>query len=105
MTPFSGLHEQGSRRCALVARGRLNMANNPKKVKDPTEVALSAIQEALNITEPNVDPNRASARTDAAPEQSAMPAFEDAPFDFRSTQAAPSFDAISDEPRAPRRAA
>ena len=25
------------------------MANNPKKVKDPTEVALSAIQEALNI--------------------------------------------------------
>jgi len=23
------------------------MANNPKKVKDPTEVALSAIQEAL----------------------------------------------------------
>ena len=27
------------------------MANNPKKVKDPTEVALSAIQEALNISE------------------------------------------------------
>lgn len=25
------------------------MANNPKKIKDPTEVALSAIQEALNI--------------------------------------------------------
>ena len=25
------------------------MANTPKKVKDPTEVALSAIQEALNI--------------------------------------------------------
>ena len=24
------------------------MANNPKKIKDPTEVALSAIQEALN---------------------------------------------------------
>src|ERR1700735_2445788 len=33
-----------------VTRGLgLNMANNPKKVKDPTEVALSAIQEALNI--------------------------------------------------------
>ena len=27
------------------------MANNPKKVKDPTEVALSAIQEALNIAD------------------------------------------------------
>src|SRR4051794_40455566 len=83
---------------------RLNMANNPKKVKDPTEVALSAIQEALNITEPNVDPNRSSARADAPPEQS-TPVFEDAPFDFRSTPAAPSFDAITEEPRAPRRAA
>ena len=29
----------------------LNMANTPKKVKDPTEVALSAIQEALNISD------------------------------------------------------
>ena len=29
------------------------MANNPKKVKDPTEVALSAIQEALNISDTN----------------------------------------------------
>ena len=36
----------------------LNMANNPKKVKDPTEVALSAIQEALNISDTTVDPNR-----------------------------------------------
>ncbi|MFN5572617.1 MAG: methyl-accepting chemotaxis protein, partial [Bradyrhizobium sp.] len=27
------------------------MANTPKKVKDPTEVALSAIQEALNISD------------------------------------------------------
>src|SRR3954470_21836001 len=73
---------------------RLNMANNPKKVKDPTEVALSAIQEALNITEPNVDPNR-SARSDAAPEQTATPAFDDAPFDFRSTPPAPSFEPIA----------
>ena len=31
------------------------MANNPKKVKDPTEVALSAIQEALNISDTTVD--------------------------------------------------
>jgi hypothetical protein len=32
------------------------MANNPRKVKDPTEVALSAIQEALNIAD--VPPNQ-----------------------------------------------
>ena len=25
------------------------MANNPKKIEDPTEAALSAIQEALNM--------------------------------------------------------
>ena len=43
------------------------MANNPKKVKDPTEVALSAIQEALNIsdttvdTQPQFDPQRSRA--------------------------------------------
>ena len=30
------------------------MANNPKKVKDPTEVAFSAIQEALNISDTSV---------------------------------------------------
>src|SRR5215218_1356929 len=38
------------------------MANNPKKVKDPTEVALSAIQEALNIADapaPSLDLERA----------------------------------------------
>ena len=44
------------------------MANNPKKVKDPTEVALSAIQEALNISDVSVsDNNRGSGRSDAAP--------------------------------------
>ena len=35
-----------------------NMANTPKKVKDPTEVALSAIQEALNISDTTVDSSR-----------------------------------------------
>ena len=40
------------------------MANNPKKVKDPTEVALSAIQEALNIGETSGDDNaRGSVRS------------------------------------------
>src|SRR6185369_16812233 len=37
--------------CVNVRGVGLNMANNPKKVKDPTEVALSAIQEALNISD------------------------------------------------------
>jgi hypothetical protein len=48
MTPVSGLRgafAQDSPDAQEVKRGlRLNMANNPKKVKDPTEVALSAIQ-------------------------------------------------------------
>ena len=43
------------------------MANNPKKVKDPTEVALSAIQEALNISDTTSDNSRSAARNDVAP--------------------------------------
>ena len=43
------------------------MANNPKKVKDPTEVALSAIQEALNISDTTVDPNRNSIGGELSP--------------------------------------
>ncbi len=43
------------------------MANNPKKVKDPTEVALSAIQEALNIGETSGnDEGMSSVRSEAA---------------------------------------
>ena len=34
------------------------MANNPRKMKDPTEAALSAIQDALNLREPAPDPTR-----------------------------------------------
>src|SRR5579862_3345840 len=33
------------------------MANNPKKSKDPTEVALSAIQDALEMREPRGGPS------------------------------------------------
>ena len=44
------------------------MANTPKKVKDPTEVALSAIQEALNIDGASGD-IRGSSRNDAARHQ------------------------------------
>src|SRR5215468_3412333 len=32
------------------------MANHPKKMKDPTEVALSAIQEALNVRDSDKAP-------------------------------------------------
>jgi hypothetical protein len=47
------------------------MANNPKKVKDPTEVALSAIQEALNISDaPAADHARGSANGDDTPRSS-----------------------------------
>ena len=60
------------------------MANNPKKVKDPTEVALSAIQEALNISDVPVDTSRSSVRNDAAPaEQPSAPVYDEASFDFR----------------------
>src|SRR4051812_23399371 len=81
------------------------MANNPKKVKDPTEVALSAIQEALNISDAPVDPSRSAVRSEAAPEQpSATPAYDESSFDFRPTTDRPTFDPI-EEQRAPRRAA
>ena len=46
------------------------MANNPKKVKDPTEVALSAIQEALNISDAPIDSSRDSIRSDVTPANS-----------------------------------
>ena len=86
------------------------MANNPKKVKDPTEVALSAIQEALNIGDtrpPITQPRIRSRRTRRRAIHRAVRASR--PFhDARSTRARrtdrPVFDPI-DEPRAARRAA
>src|ERR1700739_2788821 len=90
---------------------RLNMANNPKKVKDPTEVALSAIQEALNISD-TPDNARSSTRSEAAPTSSSAtpdynePSFDtrDAAFDTRPNNALPIFELV-EEPRSPRRAA
>ena len=32
------------------------MANNPKKIVDPTEAALSAIQEALKVRDDQTEP-------------------------------------------------
>jgi hypothetical protein len=82
------------------------MANNPKKVKDPTEVALSAIQEALNISDTNVDTNRNSLGNELAPQTSpsAPPPYSDMSFDTRGSAERPVFDPI-EEPRSPRRAA
>src|SRR5439155_16732298 len=101
-------------------RARLTMANTPKKVKDPTEVALSAIQEALNISDTSADHNRNSADSEMTPPgmASAAPSYSETPFDTRSSDRSsvdrsnvdrssvdrPMFDQI-EEPRAPRRAA
>ncbi|WP_315831462.1 negative regulator of septation ring formation [Bradyrhizobium prioriisuperbiae] len=82
------------------------MANTPKKVKDPTEVALSAIQEALNIsdvapTEPTRD---TGSRRDGGPAPSPKsfndPSFDDQPIAMDNRA---QFDGA--ENRAPRRAA
>src|SRR5213075_1711128 len=82
------------------------MANNPKKAKDPTEVALSAIQEALNISDTTVDTNRNAPNEDAASQMMPPPAPSfDAPYEPRASVAdRPVFDPI-EEPRATRRAA
>src|SRR5215472_7982433 len=77
-----------------------DMANNPKKVKDPTEVALSAIQEALNI-DTGTD---VSIRGDAKPTPAANTAFEQPSFDARPGADLPVFEPIA-EPRLARRPA
>jgi hypothetical protein len=89
------------------------MANNPKKVKDPTEVALSAIQEALNISDTAVSDNaRSSMHAEAAStNSSAIPDFNESSFDIREPafdtrpgNDRPIFEPI-EEPRSTRRAA
>jgi hypothetical protein len=85
------------------------MANNPKKVKDPTEVALSAIQEALNIGDaPMSDNSRGSMHSEPPLMNSSAPSTYDEPsFDTRDTRPnndRPVFDPI-EEPRSGRRAA
>ena len=84
------------------------MANTPKKVKDPTEVALSAIQEALNISDTTVDTSRNSIDSDMEPPtiSSAAPSYSETydTRDMRQNTDRPVFDPI-EEPRSPRRAA
>jgi len=84
------------------------MANNPKKVKDPTEVALSAIQEALNISgDTNADSARASARgeVEPAPPPPAQ-TFDEPAFDMRaSAPERPMYEPIEEPRVSSRRAA
>ena len=84
------------------------MANTPKKVKDPTEVALSAIQEALNISDTAADTSRnASMRDESAPPVTppAPLVFDEPAFEPRSAANERNvFDPI-EEPRSSRRAA
>ena len=62
------------------------MANTPKKVKDPTEVALSAIQEALNISEQGTE-NRSPLNEGAVPPSlpPSAPDFSATSFESRPT--------------------
>ena len=79
------------------------MANNPKKVKDPTEVALSAIQEALNISDAPPD-IRGSVRSDAGQVSSPATSPYNDSFDTRDSRSnddRPTFEQI--EERSPRR--
>ena len=81
------------------------MANNPKKAKDPTEVALSAIQEALNISDAPMDGNRGSVRSDATSTiASPMPDYSQSPFDTRPSDDRPIYES-SEEPQRPTRRA
>jgi hypothetical protein len=74
-----------------------DMANNSKKAKDPTEVALSAIQEALKINETNTDALRNSARVDV---ESTIPneasAFNESGFDVRPKPERASFEPMEE---------
>src|ERR1700756_3560014 len=101
-------------------RAQADMANNPKKVKDPTEVALSAIQEALNISDANTDTNRGSARAEMVPPMPPTPptfneptfneptfnepAFNEPAFEAPARADRPMFEPI-EEPRPARRPA
>src|SRR6267143_1253709 len=84
---------------------RLNMANNPKKVKDPTEVALSAIQEALNISDAPIDSSRDSIRSDVTPANSSSSQdYNPSAFDTRPSADRQTFESVEDmRPTRPQR--
>src|SRR3954451_18121084 len=75
------------------------MANNPTKVKDPTEVALSAIQEALNINDGSTtETERGDHATQAAPASVYNETFDLRPASDRTGFDRPVFDATDDTP-------
>ncbi|TMJ87657.1 MAG: hypothetical protein E6G79_03720 [Alphaproteobacteria bacterium] len=83
------------------------MANHPKKVKDPTEVALSAIQEALNIGDASApaENDRLSAHNDLSSANSlSTTGYDDSTFGARPGGDRPAFEPIA-EARSTRRAA
>ena len=81
------------------------MANNPKKVKDPTEVALSAIQEALNISDVPINSSRDSVRSDVTPTNSSSNQdYNPSAFDTRPSADRQTFESAEDM-RPTRRAA
>src|SRR5262249_15251666 len=80
----------------LVKRARIHMANNPKKVKDPTEVALSAIQEALNISDTTGDASRNAVRDDVAPPGPPAATFDEPTFEAHPGADLPVFQPIEE---------
>jgi len=78
------------------------MANTPKKMKDPTEAALSAIQDALSVRDNVSEPEPAPAPTQPAPSisRSEEPVSEP-PWRTVRTSAPVHDDIYDDEVRAP----
>src|ERR1700754_5040473 len=84
-----------------VKRGlRTHMANNPKKVKDPTEVALSAIQEALNISDTGAEPSRSSRDEVVPPIPQTPPSYNEPVFEDRPARGERPASEPIEEPRA-----
>ena len=71
------------------------MANTPKKMKDPTEAALSAIQDALSIRETVAEPGK------SAPAAHTEELGDEAPWRKLRSSAAQKDVLIEDEPDAP----
>ena len=71
------------------------MANSPKKAQDPTEVALSAIQEALNMSETQAsDTATPAAPSIAPPITAAEPSRDETMFGPRPFPDQPSDEAL-----------
>jgi hypothetical protein len=75
------------------------MANTPKKVKDPTEVALSAIQEALNINDGAAENSDTAPHVDVPASPAVVPtppSFNEPSFETRPSTDAATFEPIED---------